>query len=328
MKVLIVREAFNGKEVGHIESIVENNDPVLEQKNQHRFFANMDIINLPDELIDKPISVITLEAVDAFWSKEGESDLTEEPRIADHWIKDGVTIWDAPMIEEFWSKDGESDLAIQPLINKWTKGGGIAVFTQPMTVEKWTKDAEVDLLVDPEDVSWTHFPSVNDESYDFIEDANDESWAFTEAGVDQSYSHVPSVFDNSWSYSPAIKEGDFAVELDVAKDKLERIAVLKTALDTDLYIKMAEAYGTSDPISAISNYLNWLSMKSSPSIFASAGIKARFNIASVVAGDALNTDEEILEYANGLLTASDTFAVYREVAIQEYIVNKLAIEAE
>lgn len=271
MKVLIVKEAYNGKEVGTIESIIEDNAPILKKENQHRFFKNLQIINLPNNLVGKPINVIEIEPRNAFWSKEGESDVTVEPRIAEHWVKDGVTVWISPMLDEYWSKEGESDVT-----------------------------------VDPEDETWTYHASV----------------------VDPSYSYVQSQFDNSWSYSPAILEGEFGIELDVEKDKIQRIKNAKDALEADLYLKMAEAYGTANPVSATSNYLTWLSMKNSPAVFANANLKSRFNIDSVVAGDTLNTEEEILEYANGLLTASDIYAMYREQKIQEFIVEKMAIEAE
>lgn len=299
MKALIVKKAYDGKEIGTIESIVEDNSPILKKENQHRFFNNLQIINIPDDLVGKPIKSVSLPHSDYFWSKEGEADVTTEPVIAEHWIKDGVTVFTEPMIDEYWSKAGETDSISQPLI------------------DRWTKDGEADLFVDPLDDTWT-----------FEANTNDESWDYNPSIVDPTYSHVSEQVDSSWAFHPEVFEGDLAIELDTEKYKIERINKLKSDLDTDLYVKMYEAYGTKDPISATSNYLTWLSMKSSPEMFSSSGIKARFSIASVVAGDSLNTDAEILEYANGLLNASDAYAVYREKAIQDFIVNKLAIEAE
>jgi hypothetical protein len=113
-----------------------------------------------------------------------------------------------------------------------------------------------------------------------------------------------------------------------AYDKTQRVQELFTTLNTAVEVEMKQVYNTTNPDSAVANYLTWLSMKTNPAKYSDKGLIARFEIVGLSIGDALNTDEKVLAYSTALINLADDYAIWREQQILTYVAQKTAIENE
>lgn len=329
MKALIVKKAYDVKEIGTIDSIVEDNSPILKKENQHRFFNNLQIINIPDDLVGKPIKSVSLPHSDYFWSKEGEADVTTEPVIPDHWVKEGeATLYEAPTIAEYWSKDGEPNAVSLPMLDeRWTKSGEASKSSQPMTQEYWSKDGESDAFVQPDPITgWTNHPSVEDTSWTYEAPKPDPSWTNVPTHVDPTWSHIPSVTDSTWVFHPEIKEGDMAIVLDEEKDKVERVNKAKATRDADVYDALETTFGTKDSASANAYYETFKIMSAKPEKFHTLSMYALIATDSFAVGDTLNTETKVKNYADEMLLKAEDYAVERITRIFAYLSEKNSIE--
>ena len=135
---------------------------------------------------------------------------------------------------------------------------------------------------------------------------------------------------DGWTYNPPVPEHWEVQQGDnyVAYDKEKRIGDKYQTLNDEVLAEMQQVYGTTNPDSAVANYLTWLAMKANPGAFSGAGLKARFDVVGFTIGDALDDNAKVTDYATKCLDNADTYAVYREQKILAYGADKAAIEAE
>lgn len=143
-----------------------------------------------------------------------------------------------------------------------------------------------------------------------------------------------NVFENpndvSWTFNPAVAQhweiqvGDSYVQF----EKEKRISDKFLALNTQVQAEMKQVYDTTNPDSAVANYLTWLSMKADPAKYANKGLVARFEVVGLSIGDALDTNQKVTDYSTALIDLADDYAIWREQQILVYAAEKAAIEAE
>jgi len=134
--------------------------------------------------------------------------------------------------------------------------------------------------------------------------------------------------DESWTHHPT-QESKWVLDKKTtftAYDKGKRIEGKFKITEEEVVDAMSTLYGTSNPHSAVANYLTWMAMQSNPSKF--VGLKARFETASFSLGDVLNTVQKITDYSSELLSKAEDYALYREEKILAFIADKTLIEDE
>lgn len=136
--------------------------------------------------------------------------------------------------------------------------------------------------------------------------------------------------DVSWTYVPAVKEHWEIVKGDNFKDydKKKRVGDKFQILNSEVVEEMKQVYNTTNPDSAVANYLTWLAMKNNPSKFSDKNLVARFDIVGLTIGDPLDKNKTVEDYAVALIDKADDYAIWREQKIIAYISEKLAIENE
>jgi len=155
--------------------------------------------------------------------------------------------------------------------------------------------------------------------------AQPESWT---DGVDTVFTAPEDM--TGWTYQPAvaanweIQKGDTFIAYDKQKRVGEKFALLNSEVEEE----MKQVYNTTNPDSAVANYLTWLSMKNDPAKYANKGLIARFNVVGLSIGDALNTSQKVQDYATALIDLADDYAIWREQKILAFVAEKTAIEAE
>jgi hypothetical protein len=133
-----------------------------------------------------------------------------------------------------------------------------------------------------------------------------------------------------WTYLPSVPE-HYEIQKGagfIAYDKEQRINEAYDLMTLNIYTEMKNVYLTNKADSATATYLTWMSMKTNPISFSTAGLVSKYNVGTISIGDPLNTDALVLAYANDLMALSENYAVFREQAIQTYIGTKASIEAE
>lgn len=119
-----------------------------------------------------------------------------------------------------------------------------------------------------------------------------------------------------------------------AKAAASKQALVQAAYDrmnSDIVAEMSRVYVTSIPdpalaaASATADNETFKNMKSSPSSFSSKGYKAEKAVGSFQLGDALDTDQKVIDYANARLTETLNFAVYRLERIEQFKTERAAI---
>jgi hypothetical protein len=207
-----------------------------------------------------------------------------------HHLKSKMSIADVPV--ELESLEGyEMDTAF--VNDKWTRDG-FADESAPVVfaVDTWIKDGQADVTVDPADETYT------------MHLAGD---------LDQRYTFVPE---------------HYVLSMNAAKDKEKRIAEKYNLMTTDVLASMTSVFGTTSTESANAYNETWKKMIASPASYSAQGITARFAIAGLQVGDALDTDQKVTDYANAKLAEVDQYGVDRMVRIEQFRSEKAAIEAE
>ena len=120
------------------------------------------------------------------------------------------------------------------------------------------------------------------------------------------------------------------IEADIAEvtDKTARIRDAYNQMNTDVITEMVKTFATDKSDSAIAFKESWVDMLLRPSAYSPEGLTARFDIGSLVIGDALDTDEKIIEYATGCMDNVNVYAIFRMKRIEQFRSEKAEIEAE
>jgi len=93
---------------------------------------------------------------------------------------------------------------------------------------------------------------------------------------------------------------------------------LKDTLNQDVYAQMATVFGTSNSDSATAYHQTWKDMVARPAAYSGAGLTARFDRGGLLAGDALDTDQKVTDYATACVAEVDAYAVWRMSRIETY----------
>jgi hypothetical protein len=112
----------------------------------------------------------------------------------------------------------------------------------------------------------------------------------------------------------------------IPKDiKPEQISAAYSSMNNDVLTEMNNVFGTTNPVSASANHQTFLLMKTNPDLFSTEGILADKTTTSFDAGDALNTNQKIIDFATERLAEIDSYGVYRIKRIQQFQAEKAAI---
>ena len=108
-----------------------------------------------------------------------------------------------------------------------------------------------------------------------------------------------------------------------AKDIVDRY----NDMNADVYAEMQQVFGTTKSDSATAYFETWKLMAAKPVLFYQQGLKADKEIGSFQAGDALDTMQKVEDYANARIAEAETYSVNRMARIEQFRVEKAAIEA-
>ena len=95
----------------------------------------------------------------------------------------------------------------------------------------------------------------------------------------------------------------------------------------EVYAQMVATFGTQDPDSASAYKETWDMMKEQPSAWTAAGLTARFDRGGLSAGDALDTEQKITDYANACISAAIQYGIWRMQRIEQFRQERNAILA-
>lgn len=146
--------------------------------------------------------------------------------------------------------------------------------------------------------------------------------------------HVQIIdLDENYLLSPVPQdaEGDWALAEDVTLktmgDKKVQIEIAYGLMFEDSIAHMESAFGTKVESSAVAYEKTWNLMVSDPAFFASEGLSARFDRGGLLTGEALDTDQKVLDYANDCLVKVKSYAIWRMKRIQSFRDEKATIES-
>jgi hypothetical protein len=176
----------------------------------------------------------------------------------------------------------------------------------------WFKDDEK-LDVEPTVQAWEE--TINPGNYVFEDPEDEDNWTETTV-TDPSYNHIPSLV------GPAI-----GIEIDWVKHYTIKISEAYQAMDTEVRQQMAVLFGTTSAESANAYQVTWEKMVSNPAGYASAGLTARFDVAGLAAGDALDTEQRVIDYATAKLAEVDAYGISRMQRIEQFRTERANYEA-
>ena len=157
--------------------------------------------------------------------------------------------------------------------------------------EKWTKNGEGDLFVDPQDETWTHLVG------DF--------WGFA-IDVDKQAAKAQAAL-------------------------VQQVTDLYNTMNTEVYAKMAEVFGTNNADSATAYYETWKLMVESPAIFAGQGLTSDMEVLDAqdqvlyAAGASLELEADVLAWATRRIEIAQEYGVWRALRIQQFRNEKDAL---
>lgn len=142
--------------------------------------------------------------------------------------------------------------------------------------------------------------------------------------LDNDGNPQPIYKTEEYTYTVARTEYDFSVDtaqklLDAAaKDKRKQIEDAYASLNADVYAEMAQIFGTNNPESATAYEATWKLMKEFPADYASLSLTSRFAIAGLAVGDALDTEQKVLNYATAKIEQVKTYSKNRMQRIEQF----------
>lgn len=99
-------------------------------------------------------------------------------------------------------------------------------------------------------------------------------------------------------------------------------------MDAAVYGEMALVFGTTKSDSATAFHETWKLMAASPSLFATEGLLAEKEVGAFHVGDALDTEQKVVDYANARIYEANTYSVYRMKRIKQFRDERAQILAE
>jgi hypothetical protein len=103
-----------------------------------------------------------------------------------------------------------------------------------------------------------------------------------------------------------------------AKDKEKQIEAAYRQMNVDVYAEMAQVFGTTNPESATAYEATWKMMAETPAEYASLGLTSRFDVAGLAVGDALDTEQKVLDYANAKIADVQSYGKNRMQRIEQF----------
>lgn len=105
----------------------------------------------------------------------------------------------------------------------------------------------------------------------------------------------------------------------LAQDELNRqVTTLYQEMNSEIYEQMANVFGTTNADSASAYEATWRMMKENPTEFSGLGLTARFDVAGMTVGDALDTDQKITDYATAKMDEVLAYGKYRMQRIEQF----------
>lgn len=159
MKAQVFIQEVDGKQVGDIGTFIPDGYNWQVNGLGDKFI----LVDIPEGLSLNPehLTANLVAAQAEKWTKEGETDASEQP-----------------MTLEYWSKEGEEDVFSMPMTPAvWVnKNDATSVTEEPADLENW------DFYPASENETWTHHPSVADETWTYIP-AVEEHWEIVDNAV-------------------------------------------------------------------------------------------------------------------------------------------------
>lgn len=108
-------------------------------------------------------------------------------------------------------------------------------------------------------------------------------------------------------------------------DKGAAELALYNTMVADVYTEMASVFGTKDPNSANAYYETYKLMIAAPANYAGQGLTVSVPSATFAAGDTLETDVRVTNYATERQTVIEAYSVWRMNRIETFKVDKAAL---
>lgn len=142
-------------------------------------------------------------------------------------------------------------------------------------------------------------------------------------GVD--YRCLKAIFNGDGSFKEIITDPVKSAQI-VLNAKQVQIQVAYQQMDADIYVKMAEVFGTSRADSATAFLQTWQGMAVNPSLF-TGGVLITAPAGAYAYGQFITRSSDIQAYAQAALAKADAFSVYRLRRIMQYIQQRAQILA-
>lgn len=203
--------------------------------------------------------------------------------------------------------------------------GTVSMMMDSAKMDEWTHDIVASGIVEKVDVPQNLQDLPESQLKGVFIEAQPQKWTSGQ----QTVFVEPEDLDG-WTFHPAVS-AHWEITTGPSYttfDKTKRVSKKFKDLNDEVGAEMYQVYKTTNPDSAVANYLTWMAMKNSPSKFSNKGLVARFEVVGLSIGDALNTPKKVEDYATALLDLADQYAIWRELKIQTFISEKASIEAE
>lgn len=125
---------------------------------------------------------------------------------------------------------------------------------------------------------------------------------------------IPEGFD--LEFIKAVEIGDtweivVDQEVKAAKNKERSKKAKGKEYAEDVYNDLKAAFGTDSVEVSTADYLTYKLMTEKPELFSSEGLVAESDAGDFVVGDALDSDQKVVDYANHFISAAEQYAVNR-----------------
>jgi len=123
----------------------------------------------------------------------------------------------------------------------------------------------------------------------------------------------------------AIYDAHDLIAVAAQKEKEAQVAAAYAQMDADVRAEMVTVFGTTSTESATAYEKTWTLMLETPADWSGAGLTARFDRGGLSAGDALDTDQKVTDYAQACLDAVKAYGVSRMQRIEQFRTDRQTI---